>query len=89
MRPLIGTDPATAAIAPRHLNGTPASTDRQPLALVAAAAAADAGGDTATRDKLLDAAAQLADDLPGYYARAWAALGRVLLQTSLLQDCAS
>ena len=79
--------PVTAAIAPRKLNGAPASTDHQPLALVAAAAAADAGGDTGTRDKLLDAADQVANDLPGYYARAWAALGRVLLQTSLLEDC--
>ena len=89
LRPLIGTDPATAAIAPRNLDGTPASSDRQPLALVAAAAAAGAGGDTATRDRLLDAATQLADELPGYYAKAWAALGRVLLQTSLLEDCSS
>jgi endoglucanase len=56
---------------------------------VAAAAAAGAGGDTATQSKLLDAADQLAGQQPGYYARAWAALGRVLLQTSLLQDCAS
>ncbi len=87
LRPLIGTNPASAGIAPRTLNGAPASTDLQPLALVAAAAAADAGGDTATRDKLLDAADQVANDLPGYYARAWAALGRVLLQTSLLEDC--
>ncbi|MGZ4665119.1 MAG: glycosyl hydrolase family 8 [Frankiaceae bacterium] len=87
LRPLIGTDPVTAAIAPRKLNGAPVSTDHQPLALVAAAAAADAGGDTGTRDKLLDAADQVANDTPGYYARAWAALGRVLLQTSLLEDC--
>ncbi|MGZ6868764.1 MAG: glycosyl hydrolase family 8 [Frankiaceae bacterium] len=86
--PLVGTDPNQAGIIPRQIDGTPASTDHQPLALVAAAAAAGAHGDPSTRDRLLDAADRLAHDQPGYYAEAWAALGHVLLQTSLLSDCA-
>ena len=48
---------------------------QHPVALVAAAAAADAAGRTADKEKLLDAAAGLDRGNPTYYGAAWVALG--------------
>ena len=50
-----------------------------PLALVAAAAAADAGGDAARARDLLRAAAALDEGTPTYYGAAWVALGAGML----------
>jgi endoglucanase len=58
-----------------------------PMALVAAAGAADAAGDTAARDRLLDAAEALDKRAPTYYGAAWVALGRIMLTTSALDSC--
>ena len=59
-----------------------------PLGLVAAAASADAAGDPAARDELLDRAAALDRREPTYYGSAWVALGRALLQSERLDECA-
>lgn len=50
-----------------------------PLALVAAAAAADAGGDSTRARELLRAAAALDEGTPTYYGAAWVALGAGML----------
>jgi endo-1,4-beta-D-glucanase Y len=69
------------------LAGAPLVDYGHPLALVAAAASADAAGEHADADVLLDAAT--AHDLrsPTYYGAAWLALGRLWLDTSRLGGC--
>jgi endoglucanase len=57
--------------------------------LVAAAGAADAAGQTAARDGLLDDAEALDRRSPTYYGDAWVALGRTFLTTRLLDDTCS
>jgi endoglucanase len=54
---------------------------------VAAAGAADAAGQTAARDGLLDEADALNRRFPTYYGAAWVALGRIMLTTRLLDSC--
>jgi endo-1,4-beta-D-glucanase Y len=68
------------------LSGKPAGGTEHPTALVAAAAAADAAGDTASKAELLDAAEALDRRRPTYYGSAWVALGRIMLDTNQL-DC--
>jgi endoglucanase len=58
-----------------------------PLALVAAAAAAQAAGQMFDRNRLLDRAAAVERRYPTYYGAAWVALGRALLQERLLTQC--
>ncbi|GGN29059.1 hypothetical protein GCM10011609_85830 [Lentzea pudingi] len=70
------------------LAGNPQVDWQHPLGLSAAAAAADASGQRDRADELLDAASHLDERDPTYYGAAWAALGRVLLRTTLLNDCA-
>jgi len=68
------------AVLPRTPDGRGAEgAGRHAVALVGAAAAADAAGDGERRDELLDAAARLDAERPSYYGAAWVALGRVLL----------
>jgi endo-1,4-beta-D-glucanase Y len=67
-------------------SGKPAGKTQHPVALVAAAAAAAAAGQTAEKEKLLDAAAGLDRGNPTYYGAAWVALGRMMLDTHAL-DC--
>ena len=55
--------------------------------LVAAAGAADAAGQPAARDGLLDEAEALDKRFPTYYGAAWVALGRIMLTTKLLDAC--
>ena len=55
--------------------------------LVAAAGAADAAGQPAARDGLLAAAEALDRRSPTYYGAAWVALGRMMLNTKLLDPC--
>jgi endoglucanase len=71
----------------RDLDGQVLTDDEHPVALVAAAASAHAADDTESRDRLLDEAEQLEQDMPSYYGAAWVALGRVLLQTDLAGSC--
>jgi endoglucanase len=56
-------------------------------ALTGAAGAAAAAGDRASRDRLLDQAADLDHQHPTYYGSAWVALGRVMLTTHALGRC--
>jgi endo-1,4-beta-D-glucanase Y len=58
-----------------------------PVALVAAAGAADAAGQAAARDGLLDEAEALDRRSPTYYGAAWVALGRIMLTTKMLDAC--
>ena len=83
-RPLLQEGPAASA---RSLTGEVLDPTRHPLGLVAAAAAADADGDRAARDELLDDAAAQDQRSPTYYGAAWVALGRALLQDDVLDPC--
>ena len=72
------------------LSGRPIGDVLHPVVLVAAAGAADAAGQTAARDGLLDQAEALDRRSPTYYGSAWVALGRIILTTQLLDPtCAS
>jgi len=70
-----------------ELDGSPAGSSRNPVALVAAAGAAFAAGDDNAGRGLLDAADRLAQEEPTYYGAAWAALGRLMLTTKRLEPC--
>jgi endoglucanase len=72
-----------------HLDGSPATNATHPLALVAAAAAADAAGDDGAADELLDRASDLDRRTPTYYGAAWVAIGRLWLDTADLGGCRS
>ncbi len=69
------------------LSGRPIGHTLHPVVLVAAAGAADAAGQTAARDGLLDEAEALDQRTPTYYGAAWVALGRMMLTTKLLDSC--
>ncbi len=71
------------------LSGHPIGHTLNPVVLVAAAGAADAAGQTAARDGLLDEAEALDQRFPTYYGAAWVALGRIMLTTRLLDACSS
>jgi endoglucanase len=71
------------------LSGKPIGDILHPVALVAAAGAADAAGHPAARDGLLDEAEALDRRSPTYYGAAWVALGRILLTTKLLDASCS
>ena len=60
---------------------------RSTIGFVAAAAAADAAGDTGARDRLLDRAASSERDHPTYYGGAWVALARAMSTRQLLGSC--
>jgi endoglucanase len=79
-------DPAKLPLE-HDLSGRPTGRTLHPVALVAAAGAADAAGLTAARDGLLDAAEALDQRSPTYYGAAWVALGRMMLTTKLLGPC--
>jgi endoglucanase len=70
-----------------RLTGQPVGDILHPVGLVAAAGAADAAGQAAARDGLLDLAEGLDRRSPTYYGAAWVALGRIMLQTQLLDGC--
>jgi endoglucanase len=73
------------ALAP---DGAVVARGRNPLAFVAAAAAADAAGRPRDRDRLLGRAAGQASMHPSYYGDAWVALGAGLLDGSIPGGCA-
>jgi endoglucanase len=62
---------------------------RNPMPLVAAAAAAGASGKPGARDRLLARAERVNAASPTYYGAAWVAIGRTLLSTSLVGGCAT
>lgn len=59
------------------LRGLPLVDWTHPATLVGAAFAADAAGDVAARERLLDRAADLNDENPSYFGSAWLALAEV------------
>jgi endo-1,4-beta-D-glucanase Y len=69
------------------LSGVPLVSYGHPVALVGAAASADAAGAHADADVLLDTATALDVQHPTYYGAAWLALGRLWLDTSRLGGC--
>jgi hypothetical protein len=71
------------------LDGTPTTTATHPLALVAAAAVADAAGAPGAARRLLDRANELDRRDPTYYGAAWLAIGRLWLDTASLGGCRS
>ncbi len=83
-----GQNPATLPVE-HDLSGRPVGDIRNPVVLVAAAAAAGAAGHPAARDGLLDEAEALDHRFPTYYGAAWVALGRIMLTTKLLDACSS
>ena len=85
MRPALDTPGNLPGI--RQLDGTPAAEWQHPIALVAAAATNHAVGDLVSAARQLDAAAAVQQQYPTYYGAAWLALGRIMLDTSLLGDC--
>jgi endoglucanase len=85
--PFFRTEMDATINAAYRLDGSPATTATHPLALVAAAASADAAGDGAAADELLDRASDLDRTTPTYYGAAWLAIGRLWLDTSDLGGC--
>jgi endoglucanase len=81
-----GQDP-TKLVVEHTLSGRPIGDILHPVVLVAAAGAADAAGQPAARDGLLDDAEALDRRAPTYYGAAWVALGRIMLTTKLLDAC--
>ena len=70
-----------------ELSGGPIGDILHPVVLVSAAGAADAAGQPAAREGLLDDAEALDRRSPTYYGAAWVALGRMMLTTKLLDGC--
>jgi endoglucanase len=85
--PKLSSAGASQALALRPDGGVVAAGP-SPLALVATAAAADAAGRPADRDRLLDQASAAESAHPSYYSAAWVALGRGLLRGSIAGACA-
>jgi endoglucanase len=81
-----GADPTKLPVE-HDLRGRPSGSTLHPVALIAAAGAADAAGDLAARDGLLDEAEALDRRTPTYYGAAWVALGRIYLTTKYLNTC--
>jgi endoglucanase len=81
-----GQDPTKLPVE-HDLSGRPIGNILHPVVLVAAAGAADAAGQPAARDGLLDEAEALDRRSPTYYGAAWVALGRLMLTTKLLDAC--
>jgi endoglucanase len=69
------------------LDGTPLVGWSHPVALVAAAATAEAAGQEQRSDDRLRAADALNARTPTYYGSAWTALGTIMLDTDLLRTC--
>jgi endo-1,4-beta-D-glucanase Y len=80
-----GRNPAEIPVE-HDLSGQPIGGTVHPMGLVAAAAAADAAGETDAAGRLLGAAEALDRRSPTYYGAAWVALGRIML-TSKALDC--
>jgi endoglucanase len=81
-----GQDPTKLPVE-HELTGRPVGHTLNPVVLMAAAGAADAAGQPAARDGLLDEAEALDKRFPTYYGAAWVALGRIMLTTNLLDAC--
>ena len=69
------------------LSGQPDTGVVNPVGLVAAAASAEAAGHAQDATSLLGQADQQSQRFHTYYGDAWAALGRVLLDTNWVSPC--
>lgn len=88
--PFLSSEVADGTVnASYHLDGSPASDYPHPAALVAAAAAAHAAGDSEAAAGLLDTATEIDEARPTYYGAVWIALARLWLDTDLLSSCDS
>lgn len=77
-----------AGLLPRERDGRPADgATEHPVALVGAAAAAQAAGARDAARALLQRARARDAEQPTYYGAAWVALGRIMLRTRLLGSC--
>lgn len=85
--PVFAAQDPTKLPVQHELSGRPIGKVLHPVVLVAAAGAADAAGQPADRDGLLDEAEALDRRSPTYYGAAWVALGRIMLTTNLLDAC--
>jgi endo-1,4-beta-D-glucanase Y len=85
--PVFASQDPTKLPVQHELSGRPIGDILHPVVLVAAAGAADAAGQSAARDGLLDDAEALDRRSPTYYGAAWVALGRMMLTTKLLDAC--
>jgi endoglucanase len=85
--PVFASQDPTKLPVQHELSGRPIGDVLHPVVLVAAAGAADAAGQSAARDGLLDDAEALDRRSPTYYGAAWVALGRMMLTTKLLDAC--
>ncbi len=85
LRPRIATPGDVPAL--RNLDGTAASDWQHPVVLVSAAATDHAAGDADAGAARLDQASALQQRYPTYFGSAWVALGRIMLDTSLLGGC--
>jgi len=85
--PVFARQDPTKLVVQHTLSGRPIGDILHPVVLVAAAGAADAAGQPAARDGLLDQAEALDRRSPTYYGAAWVALGRLMLTTKLLDAC--
>lgn len=81
---LEASDPLPAAL---DLGGGALTEDQHPVAYAARAAARAVTGDTAGALTDLAAADAVQQRNPSYFGGAWAALGRLMLQTDLLGGC--
>lgn len=86
--PLLRDQVDERLVARSRLDGTPLAGGEHPGAVVAAAAAANAAGETRRAVQLLTRAERLDAKNPTYYGGALLALGRVMLTTDLLGACA-
>lgn len=85
LRPVLAASGDVPAV--RNLDGSAARDWQHPVALVSAAATDHAAGDPEAAARRLDQAAGLQQRFPTYFGAAWVALGRIMLDTSLLGEC--
>jgi endoglucanase len=82
--PLLNSKENALALTP---DGQILNQETNATPVIGAAAAAQAAGNDARRDRLFAEAASLNAQHPTYYGTAWLALGRTLLTTNLLGGC--
>jgi endo-1,4-beta-D-glucanase Y len=87
MWPFFSAQPAGTMSFAYSLDGRPLAPQQNAVVLVGAAAAAEAAGQTAARDRLLAQADATNARFPTYFGSAWIALGRLVLETALLGSC--
>ena len=85
--PFFGAQPPDRIGFAYGLDGRLLAPQQTAVVLVGAAAAAQAAGQTAARDRLLAQADAIDSRFPTYFGSAWIALGRVELLTTMMGSC--